>query len=157
MQDSGSEPEEFYFLSLSGVSHPLELTVLLVMQFSNQLGSLLLPYLAALYSGSTERAKRQEKMDKLSGKLGIPSFQQRWLSWTLNDSTPLRLVNEKLDIEGLRAIQYIIDMGLRDLNDLTDIKAIDQFQTAAIRYQLYEHMYALGAYQGMTIVAIQPH
>jgi hypothetical protein len=94
MQDSGSEPEEFYFLSLSGVSHPLELTVLLVMQFSNQLGSLLLPYLAALYSGSTERAKRQEKMDKSSGKLGLPSFQPRWLSWTLNDSTPLRLVNE---------------------------------------------------------------
>jgi subtilase family serine protease len=48
-------------------------------------------------------------------------------------------------------------MGLRDLNDWTDIKAIDQFQTAAIRYQLYEHIYALGAYQGITIVAIQPH
>jgi subtilase family serine protease len=70
---------------------------------------------------------------------------------------PATASERELDIEGLRAIQYIIDMGLRDLNDWTDIKAIDQFQTAAIRYQLYEHIYALGAYQGITIVAIQPH
>jgi len=70
---------------------------------------------------------------------------------------PAAAGERELDIEGLRAIQYIIDMGLRDLNDWTDIKVIDQFQTAAIRYQLYEHMYALGIYQGMTIVAIRPY
>jgi hypothetical protein len=46
-------------------------------------------------------------------------------------------------------------MGLRDLNDWTGVRVIDQFQTPAIRYQLYEHMYALGAYQGMAIVAIR--
>jgi hypothetical protein len=70
---------------------------------------------------------------------------------------PAAAGERELDIEGLRAIQYIIDMGLRDLNDWTDIKVNDQFQTAAIRYQLCEHMYALGAYQGMAIVAIRQY
>jgi hypothetical protein len=36
-QNSGSELEGFYFLSLSGVFHPLVLTMLLVMRYSNQL------------------------------------------------------------------------------------------------------------------------
>lgn len=57
--------------------------------------------------------------------------------------------DREIDLKTARAVQYLVDQGLRDLNDWTDVKIIDQFQTSAIRYQLYENMYVLGAYQGI--------
>lgn len=57
--------------------------------------------------------------------------------------------DRELDLETLRRVQYLIDQGLRDINDFTDFAIIDQFQTSAIRYQLYENMYVLGTYQGV--------
>tara|TARA_R110002003_G_scaffold55_8_gene5016 strand:- start:3006 stop:4280 length:1275 start_codon:yes stop_codon:yes gene_type:complete len=57
--------------------------------------------------------------------------------------------DRELDIEVLRAVQYILDQARRDKNDWTDFTIIDQFQTAALRYQLYEIIYVLGIYQGI--------
>jgi hypothetical protein len=57
----------------------------------------------------------------------------------------------ELDLESLRFVQYIIDQGFRGFDDWTDYKVIDQFQTSAIRYQMYEMMYTSGAYQGQVL------
>ncbi|KAI9743694.1 MAG: hypothetical protein M1818_003010 [Claussenomyces sp. TS43310] len=55
----------------------------------------------------------------------------------------------ELSLEDLRMVQHAIDQGLRDVNDWTGFSIIDQFQTSALRYQLYEIGYSLGAYQGV--------
>lgn len=57
--------------------------------------------------------------------------------------------DRELDLEALRAVQYLIDQARRDINDWTDFTVIDQFQTAALRYQLYEIIYVLSTYQGI--------
>jgi len=62
---------------------------------------------------------------------------------------PPLIEDRELSLEELRMIQYIIDQGLRDINDWAGFNVIDQFQTSALRYQLYEMGYCLGAYQGI--------
>lgn len=46
-------------------------------------------------------------------------------------------------------VQWTIDQGHLKIDDWTNFTVIDQFQTSALRYQLYEMMYCLGAYQGI--------
>jgi Linalool dehydratase/isomerase len=53
----------------------------------------------------------------------------------------------EVDPRTLRFVQWIIEAGLADFNDWTHHDVIDQFQTAAIRYQLYEIVYSLSIYQ----------
>jgi hypothetical protein len=55
----------------------------------------------------------------------------------------------ELDLPTLRRIQHLIDMAYQDNDDWTWYTKIDQFQTSALRYQLYEIMYCLGVYQGI--------
>jgi hypothetical protein len=57
--------------------------------------------------------------------------------------------DRELGLTELRNIQWTIDQGLLPLDDWTNFTVVDQFQTAALRYQLYEMMYCLGAYQGI--------
>lgn len=47
----------------------------------------------------------------------------------------------------LRFVQWIVEMGLSDKNDWSHHDVIDQFQTSAIRYQLYDGICSLGTYQ----------
>lgn len=57
--------------------------------------------------------------------------------------------DRELSLEDLRDVQYLIDVGLKAIDNYEDFTIIDQFQTSSIRYQLYEMMYCLGAYQGI--------
>ncbi|KAI0126982.1 hypothetical protein BJ170DRAFT_630661 [Xylariales sp. AK1849] len=57
--------------------------------------------------------------------------------------------DRELDLEALRAVQYLIDQARREIDDWTDFSVIDQFQTSALRYQLYEIIYVLSTYQGI--------
>lgn len=56
--------------------------------------------------------------------------------------------DRELSLEELRAVQHVIDLGLLDIDDWSEFGVIDQFQTSALRYQLYEMMYTYGIYQG---------
>lgn len=55
--------------------------------------------------------------------------------------------SRELDLETLRFVQWFIELALTDENDWSYHNVIDQFQTSAIRYQLYETVYSLGMYQ----------
>ncbi|RDW67533.1 hypothetical protein BP6252_08929 [Coleophoma cylindrospora] len=55
--------------------------------------------------------------------------------------------SRELDLQTLRFVQWFMELALTDENDWSYHNIIDQFQTSAIRYQLYETVYALGMYQ----------
>jgi hypothetical protein len=55
--------------------------------------------------------------------------------------------SRELDLKTLRFVQWFIELGLSDFDDWTYHDIIDQFQTSALRYQLYEAVYSLGLYQ----------
>lgn len=57
--------------------------------------------------------------------------------------------DRELTLCELRKVQYLIDQANRGPDDWTDFNIIDQFQTSALRYQIYESMYCLSAYQGI--------
>ncbi|KAF4437162.1 hypothetical protein F53441_13120 [Fusarium austroafricanum] len=57
--------------------------------------------------------------------------------------------NRELDLSVLRRVQHIIDVARQDKHDWTWFTKIDQFQTSALRYQIYEMLYVLGTYQGI--------
>jgi hypothetical protein len=55
--------------------------------------------------------------------------------------------SRELDLRTLRFVQWYIECGLQGFDEWGMHDVIDQFQTAAVRYQLYEIVYALGLYQ----------
>lgn len=55
--------------------------------------------------------------------------------------------SRELDLKTLRFVQWWIELSLKPFDDWTYHDRIDQFQTAALRYQLYEAIYCLGLYQ----------
>ncbi|KAI8718184.1 Ldi domain-containing protein [Fusarium sp. LHS14.1] len=57
--------------------------------------------------------------------------------------------DEELDLEALRKIQFLFDQAFQDLDDWSGFTVIDQFQTSALRYQIYQMMYILGLYQAV--------
>lgn len=54
---------------------------------------------------------------------------------------------DELDLPTLRRMQFLLDAAFQDLDDWSTFNVIDQFQTAALRYQIYQMMYCLGLYQ----------
>lgn len=64
-----------------------------------------------------------------------------------NASEPPAPGSRELDLDTLRFVQWFMELALTDENDWSYHDIIDQFQTAAIRYQLYETVYCLGMYQ----------
>lgn len=54
--------------------------------------------------------------------------------------------SRELSLPALRSLQYIVETSLKDVADYADIDTVDQFQTAARRYKLYERMYVLATY-----------
>lgn len=55
----------------------------------------------------------------------------------------------EVDERTLRFVQWWLELGLTPKDDFSYHDVIDQFQTAAIRYQLYEVMNSLGIYQSV--------
>lgn len=55
--------------------------------------------------------------------------------------------SRELDLKTLRFVQWYIELGLTSMDDFSYHDVIDQFQTSAIRYQLYEAVSDLGVYQ----------
>ncbi|KAJ0337101.1 hypothetical protein COL922a_007144 [Colletotrichum nupharicola] len=55
--------------------------------------------------------------------------------------------DRELSLETLRHVQHIIERGLSPRDDFSFHDVIDQFQTGAIRYQLYGTIDALSLYQ----------
>lgn len=55
--------------------------------------------------------------------------------------------SRELDLQTLRFIQWELELGLSGKNDFSYHDIIDQFQTSAIRYQLYGAQNDLGMYQ----------
>ena len=55
--------------------------------------------------------------------------------------------DRELSLEELRRFQFILEVGSQPIDDFSNYTVIDQFQTSAIRYQMYELMYVLGMYQ----------
>jgi hypothetical protein len=57
--------------------------------------------------------------------------------------------SREVDEETLRFVQWTIELGLTGKDDYSYHDVIDQFQTSAIRYQLYEAVSGLGLYQNV--------
>ena len=55
--------------------------------------------------------------------------------------------SRELDSHLLRFVQWLLELGLSPKDDFSYHDVIDQFQTSAIRYQLYETVSDLGMYQ----------
>jgi hypothetical protein len=55
--------------------------------------------------------------------------------------------SRELDLETLRFLQWFLELGMTAKDDFSYHDVIDQFQTSAIRYQLYEAVSELGLYQ----------
>ena len=55
--------------------------------------------------------------------------------------------SREVDLRTLRFMQWFIELGLTRKDDFSYHDVIDQFQTSAIRYQLYEAVSDLGVYQ----------
>lgn len=51
------------------------------------------------------------------------------------------------DERSLRFLQWVLEMGLAPQDDFSYHDIIDQFQTSAIRYQLYQGQYELASFQ----------
>lgn len=84
-------------------------------------------------------AKRQKRNEYL-----IPSVQA-------SQATAKRPAagSRELDLETLRHVQWMLELGLTAKDDFSYHDVIDQFQTSAIRYQLYESVSDLGLYQSI--------
>lgn len=57
--------------------------------------------------------------------------------------------SREVDERTLRFVQWTIELGLSPKDDYSYHDVIDQFQTSAIRYQLYEAVSDLGLYQSV--------
>ena len=57
--------------------------------------------------------------------------------------------SRELDLRTLRFLQWQIELGLTSMDDFSYHDIIDQFQTSAIRYQLYETVSDVGLYQNI--------
>jgi hypothetical protein len=55
----------------------------------------------------------------------------------------------ELDERSLRFLQSVVEVGLAPMDDFSRHDIIDQFQTSAIRYQLYETVSDLSMYQSI--------
>lgn len=81
-------------------------------------------------------AKRQERNQYLAEE-----YQEN------QRAAPTPSLSRELDLKTLRFVQWILEVGLAGHDDWTYHDIIDQFQTAALRYQLYEVIYSLALYQ----------
>ncbi|GME23955.1 hypothetical protein GTA08_BOTSDO13860 [Neofusicoccum parvum] len=91
-----------------------------------------------------ERARREGERRRLRRNEYLPAAVRRLEGFAVATPSGAR----ELEMPALRSLQYIIETSLKDIDDFSDIDTVDQFQTAARRYKLYERMYVLAAYLG---------
>lgn len=66
--------------------------------------------------------------------------------WKFNSDPAGPPGSRELTLEQLRYLQRIVDLSLKDFNDWEGFTDIDQFQTSALRYQLYDIVYCLSTW-----------
>jgi hypothetical protein len=91
---------------------------------------------------STARLKKEEKIRENRNSFLAKAGD----SWTEESRAGSPPGSRELSLEQLRWIQWIIELGSQDLNDWSNFTVIDQFQVAALRYQLYVIVYCLATY-----------
>lgn len=77
------------------------------------------------------------------------------LAAEIAERTPLPSNEREIDLETLRFVQYFMELGLQDFDDWRGFDVIDQFQTASLRYQLWEIVYTLGTYQSIYVPSMR--
>ena len=92
---------------------------------------------ATLNANAVARKKRETRNGYL-----VKEVQNNQAQATESD-----LGSRELDERQLRFLQWFIELGLTPKDDFSYHDVIDQFQTSAIRYQLYEAVSDLGMYQ----------
>jgi hypothetical protein len=91
---------------------------------------------------STARLKKEEKIRENRNSF-LAKAGDSWIEESRAGSPP---GSRELSLEQLRWIQWMIELGSQDLNDWSNFTVIDQFQVAALRYQLYVIVYCLATY-----------
>ena len=99
-------------------------------------GVLYLTY-ATLAANAVARKKRETRNAYLVNEVQNNQAQ----------ATETELGSRELTERQLRFLQWFIELGLTPKDDFSYHDVIDQFQTSAIRYQLYEAVSDLGMYQ----------
>ncbi|RTE76498.1 hypothetical protein BHE90_009047 [Fusarium euwallaceae] len=108
-------------------------------------GSLMAVFLYANRSAGAERIRGQKTRE--ARNVIIPQQLARMDEAAARDSKPGE--DEELGLEALRKLQFLFDQAFQDLDDWSGFTVIDQFQTSALRYQIYQMMYILGLYQAV--------
>jgi hypothetical protein len=93
------------------------------------------------YLTNSANAEAREKRKQRNEYL-IPSVQK-----TQQEGHKFPPGSRELSLRDLRFIQWFIELGMQPFDDFKYHDVIDQFQTAAIRYQLYESVSDMGLYQ----------
>lgn len=88
------------------------------------------------------RREAEKKRDERNAFL-VNAVQQN----QANAPAPPAPGTREADEKTLRFLQWILEMGLAPKDDFSYHDIIDQFQTSAIRYQLYQSTYELAGFQ----------
>ncbi|KAF5541359.1 linalool dehydratase-isomerase precursor [Fusarium napiforme] len=103
-------------------------------------------FTAFLYADASSRAERNRGYKKRTAR---NEFILRQAAETdkLVAAASKREEDEELSIESLRKLQFLFDQAFQSLDDWSGFTIVDQYQTAALRYQIYQMMFVLGLYQ----------
>jgi hypothetical protein len=91
---------------------------------------------------STTRLKKERKIRENRNSF-LAKAGDSWTEGSLAGSPP---GSQELSLEQLHWIQWMVKLGSQDLNDCSNFTLIDQFQVAALRYQLYVIVYCSATY-----------
>lgn len=98
----------------------------------------------AYVTSQTQKANRQaEKKREERNSFLVNAVQDNLASAQAAPAPGTR----EADLRSLRFVQWMLEMGLAPMDDFSYHDVIDQFQTSAIRYQLYQGLYELTAFQ----------
>jgi hypothetical protein len=107
---------------------------------------LLLAVPILFFNRSSARARGCADAKRKQRNLQLPSALECVQS---NAMEPPPDEDRELSLSDLRRLQFLFDVGMQALDNWSNFTIIDQFQTSALRYQVYEMMYCLGIYQGI--------
>lgn len=74
----------------------------------------------------------------------MQAVDQKWQEESIPAAEP---GTRELSLDQLRFLQHVIELALQDEDNWDGFTIVDQFQPAALRYQLYEFVNCLGVYQ----------
>ncbi|KAG6994317.1 Linalool dehydratase/isomerase [Fusarium oxysporum f. sp. conglutinans] len=105
-------------------------------------------FTAFLYANGSSRTERNRGYKKRTTR---NEFILRQAAETdrLVAAASKREEDEELSIESLRKLQFLFDQAFQSLDDWSGFTIVDQYQTAALRYQIYQMMFVLGLYQSI--------